>query len=252
MLHLQEPLHTETRLNSSVRITFRIAHLVVIILYLLHQAGSLQIDRNLLAHLHAIHTDVHASCFADGCIRIEDVDGLQVVLLTQHVVVRIVCRSHLQATRTKFNIDIAVFNHRNYTAYQGDNHLFALQPLILRVFRVDTHGRITHDRFRTSGSNDSIPAAGRIAVNHLLFSTCLATHIIVCHVILQVVELALFIVVDHLLIAQSRLGFRIPVDHTQTAIDQSFVIQITEHLDHTGTPGFIHRESRTVPIAAGT
>ena len=62
VLHREEPLLAETWLNGSVLVALRISHLVVVVLNLLHQAGSLQVFGNLLAHIHTVHTNVHAGC----------------------------------------------------------------------------------------------------------------------------------------------------------------------------------------------
>ena len=78
--------------------------------------------------------------------------------LTQHIVVGIVRWSNLQTARTKLDIYITVFDNRNYATYQRNNHLLALQPLVLLVLRVDTHCGIAHDGLRTCGSNHSVVA----------------------------------------------------------------------------------------------
>ena len=62
VLHREEPLLAETWLNGSVLVALRISYLVVVVLNLLHQAGCLQVFGNLLAHIHTVHTYVHASC----------------------------------------------------------------------------------------------------------------------------------------------------------------------------------------------
>ena len=58
MLHLQEPLQRETRLDGGVGVALRVAHLIGIVFHLLHQTGFLQVLGNLLAAVHAVHADV--------------------------------------------------------------------------------------------------------------------------------------------------------------------------------------------------
>ena len=65
-------------------------------------------------------------------------------------------RSYLQTTCTEFDIYIIVFDNRNHAVYQRNDHLLTPQMLVLRVVRIDTHGSIAHDRFRTGGCNNSV------------------------------------------------------------------------------------------------
>ena len=58
VLHLEEPLERETGLDGSVWVTLRIAYLVDVVFNFLHQTGSLQVLGNLLAAVHAVHTDI--------------------------------------------------------------------------------------------------------------------------------------------------------------------------------------------------
>ena len=89
--------------------------------------------------------------------------------LTEHIVISIVSRSHLQTTRTELDIHIAVFNNRNHTVHQRHDDLVPLEPLVFRVLGVDTHGRITHDGFRTSRGHHCIISLG-ILVDHIAVS----------------------------------------------------------------------------------
>ena len=58
VLHLEEPLQRETRLNGCIGVALRIAHLIRIVLNALHQSCLLQIFGYLLAANHAVHTDI--------------------------------------------------------------------------------------------------------------------------------------------------------------------------------------------------
>ncbi len=105
MLHLEEPLCGELRLDRHIG-TLGESHLIIIVLNLLHQTCVLKVDGNLLAHVHAILTNVHASGLADGTIVVEDVDGLQAMLQTKCVVVYIVGRCNFQTTCTKLDVNV--------------------------------------------------------------------------------------------------------------------------------------------------
>ena len=260
MLHREEPLLAETRLHSGVLVTLRVTHLVIVVLHLLHQASFLQVDGNLLAHLHSVHTHIQASLFRERAVRVEDVDGLQVMSLTQCVVVHIVSRCHLQTARTKLDVHITVFYHRNNTIHQRHNHLVASQPLVLRVFRIDTHSRVTHDGLRTRGGNHSIIALGILMNDVALLFQCLDRHLAahrsqvlwVSHIIFQMIQVALLITIDHLLRREHRLCLWIPVHHTETTIDQSLLVEVHKHLQHTLAALRIHREGSSVPVARST
>ena len=169
--------------------------------------------------------------------------------LTQHIVVGIVCRSHLQATRTELDIHIAVLNHRNHPVHQWHNHLLSLQPLRLGVFGVHTHRRITHDGFWTCGGHHGIIAFG-ILVNHVALATLVDSILAFrSHIVFQIEQVALLLLVNHLFGRECRQSLWIPVHHTQTTIDVALVIQVNKHLDYALATLLVHGEGRTVPVA---
>ena len=143
------------------------------------------------------------------------------------------CRSHFQATGTKFDIHIVIFDNRNHTAYQGNYYFLSFEMLILRIVRVDTHGRVTHNRFRTGSGNHCIS----------VFSFNLVS---------QVKQLSMFFFINHLLVRQGCQCFRVPVNHTYSPVDKSLIIEIDKYLQHTFTALFIHSKSRTVPVTRCT
>ena len=156
VLHIQIPLHAKARFYSCICVAFAVSNLVVIILHLFKKTSCGQIFSNLLAHCHTILTNIHSSCFRDSAVCIENVDGFEVVLLTQGIVIDIVGRSHFQTARTEFNINISVFNNRDNSIYEWHANLLTFEPTVLGVFRVDAHSRVTHDCFRTSGCDNCI------------------------------------------------------------------------------------------------
>ena len=159
MLHRQEPLHGESRLYGRVGVALGVAHLVGVVLDALHQAGFLQILGNLFAAIHAVHTHVEGALVADGSVGIENVDGLQMMRLAEHVVVGVVGGSHLQTARAELDVDIAVFDDGDNAVHQGYDDFASLQPLVLGVFGVDAHGGIAHDGLWAGGGHDGVVAA---------------------------------------------------------------------------------------------
>ena len=234
MLHLEEPLHRKFRLDHNIS-TFRITYFVGISLRLFEQSGSIEIFLYLLADIKTIHTDIQAGSFAQCSVIIENIDARQIVLFTQHIVVHIVGRSYLQTTGTEFDIHIIIFNNRNHTVYQWHNHLLTFQPGIFRIVRIDTHSRITHNRFRTSGSHHGITSFR-----------------ITFYFITQVIKFSMFFFIDYLFVRKSSQCFRIPVHHAHTAIDKSFIIKIDKYFQHTFTTLLIHSESSAIPIAGSS
>ena len=238
VLHLQEPLHGKLRFDGHVG-TLGEAHLVGIVFHLFQQSGFFQVDADLLAHVETVHAHVHPGCLANRAVVVEDVDGGQVVLLAQHVVVHVVCRCHLQAARSELDVHIVVLDDGDAAAYQRHDHLLSFQPRVLRVVRVDAHRRVAHDGFRSRGSHHGVASAFvRLAV-------------FTGHHIFQIVQLAMFFFVNHFLVREGCQGFRIPVHHAHATVNQSFVVQVAEHLDDAFAPLLVHGESRAVPVATG-
>ena len=168
--------------------------------------------------------------FVERTVVIENIDGLEVVLLTEHIVVYIVCRGHLQGTGTELDINIFIPNHRNRTSYQRHNHprIFG-KMLITGIVWVDTQRRISQNGLRTG-----------CRYNHILVSTL--------DTITQIIKFTLRFAVDHLFVRQSRQRRRVPIDHTHPAIDLAFIIQIDKYLDDAAGHLGIHRKFRPIPI----
>ena len=251
VLHLEEPLHGELGLNNSVRVALAVAHLVGVVLHLFQQACVIQVNGNLLLYGKTVHTDVQAGLLAQSAVVVEYVDGLKVVLFTQHIVIDIMGRGNLKATGTELNVNIIILNYRYHAVNQRHNHLVALQPAVLGIGRVDAHGGITHDGLGTCGGNHCVVALG-ILVYHLTLSTCGLYRVLggIGHVVFQVVQLAVLLLIDHLLITQSSLSLGVPVYHTYATVDKTLVVQVNEHLDNTLRAQVIHGECGAVPVTA--
>ena len=245
VLHLQEPLQREARLDGRVGVALAVAHLVVVVLHLLHQSSSLQVLGNLLTAGEAIHAHIDGRLVADGSVGVEDVDGLQVVGLAQHIIVLIVGRCHLQTARSELDVHVAVFDDGNLAVHQWDDDLAAFQPLVLRILGVDAHGGIAHDGLRTRSGHDSVIAALVLVDDSPLLpppdgggsfrSGSLPHRGEVgggpCHVIFQVIKLGVFLLVDHFLVAQGGEGLRIPIHHAEATVDVAFAIEVDKDLD---------------------
>ncbi len=228
-IHLKEPLHGEFRLDDNFG-TFGIAHLIVVVLYFFHKPPGLKVLDDFLAHFKAVMTYVHATSFRDSAVGIEYIDDWEIIFFTEHIVVHIMCRGHLEAARTEIHLHIFIHNNGDNAANERYNNLLPFQPLITFIIGIDTHGCITEDGFGAGRGNDNIL-------------------VLPFHIIFQMEQLGMLILVNHFLIGKSRQGCRIPVYHTHSAINQPLVIKVTEHTDNALGAGFIHGECRAAPVA---
>ena len=157
---------------------------------MIHETSSLKVDGNLLADIHTILTNIHTSSLRDCAVWVENIDNLEIMCLTEIIVVHVMCRSYLQTTCTELDINISVLDYRNHTVYQRNNYLMTTQPMVLWVLRVDTHSSITHDCLRTCGSYNCIVAL-LILMENLTFLTCENNRVLRCisYIVLEVIEL---------------------------------------------------------------
>ena len=65
-------------------------------------------------------------------------------------------------------------------------------------------------------------------------------------------QMALLLPVDDLLCGKGSESLGIPVHHTESTIDETFVIEVDEHLDDTLRAFLVHREGCPIPVATGT
>ena len=251
VLHGQIPLHAQAGFYGCVGVALGISHLVGVVLHLLHESCFLQVLGNLLAHIHAVHAHVEACCLAECAVGVEDVYGLQVVGLAQVVVVHVVGGSNLQTACTELYLDIAVLDNGNNAAHQGYRHLVAFEPLVLGVLGVDAHGGIAHDGLGTCGGHHGIVSALLVLMQYLALTSCgdYGVGVGICHIVAQVVEVALLLAVDNLYVGKGCLCLGVPVYHAQTAVDESLLVQVAEHLQHALAACLVHGEGGAVPVA---
>ena len=205
----------------------------------------------MFAHVHAVLSDIESGGFGECSVGIEDVDGFKVVGFAEVVVIDVMSGSDFQTSRSEFNVHVSVFNDGNDASHERHDDFVTAQPLVLRVFGVDAHGGVAHDGFRTCGSDHGIEASVGILVEHLAFTAGRydGVGVGIGDIVAQVEEMTLFFFVDNLDVGQGSLCFRIPVDHAQAAIDESFVIEVTEDAQHTFASFFVHGEGGAFPVA---
>ena len=248
MLHLEKPLCGQLRLDGHVG-TLGETYFVVVVLDLLHQSLVLKVNGNLLTHVHTVLADIHAGGFRDGAVVVEDVDGLEVMLQSEVVVVDIVGRCDLQTAGTELDVHIVVLNHGDGAVDQWHNDVQALQPGVFHIIGVDAHGRVAHDGLRTCGGYHCVVAVG-ILVDDIAF--VFADHLALVgfgHVVFEIVELGVLFLVDDFLVRQCGLGFRVPVDHAGATIEKTLAVEVDKNVDDALRPRLVHGEGRAVPVA---
>ena len=171
VLHAQIPLHTQAWLYGCVGIALAVAYLVFVVFDVIHEACFAEVFGYLFAHVVAVHANIHACGWADGAVGVEDVDGFEVVCLAEVVVVDVVGWGDFQTACAELDVYVSVFDDGDNAAYQGDNDAVSLQPLVLDVFGVDTHGCVAHDGLGACGGYDGVVAA-LVTVEDFAFLPC--------------------------------------------------------------------------------
>ena len=157
---------------------------------MVHESGSLKVFGYLLAHIHAVLSHIEAGSLRECAVWVEYVYRLEIVCLAECVVVDIVCWCDLQTACTELYVYVAVLDYGNDASDKRHNHLVSLQPVVLDILGVDTHGCVAHDCLRTCCGHDGIVSA-LVLMRHLAFLACQDDRVclLVGDVILQMVQL---------------------------------------------------------------
>ena len=105
------------------------------------------------------HTSIFAACFGHGSVIVHYFQNWQVVTTSNFIVVRVMCRSDLNNTGTKFHINIIIANNRNLTVNQWKSDGFADQVLVTFILWIYCNCGIAQHGFWTGSSKDHISAA---------------------------------------------------------------------------------------------
>ena len=133
--------------------------------------------------------------------------------------------SDLQTSRSELDIHVSVLDDGYDASHERHNHLLALEPLVLGVLGVDTHGSVAHDGLGTCGSHNGIISLV-VLVDDIALAGVLDVGAVALgrHIIFQMIEFRLLVLIHHLLVAEGGLCLGIPVHHAQSAIDESLVV----------------------------
>ena len=154
VLHTYPPLQAQARFNNRIG-TFTIAHFTGIILRFNEVSLCFQFYHYLLTGFKAVEADEDL-CFRCQCaVIIKNVYYFQAVLLSKLVIIDIMCGRHFQCTATEIHAHIRICDDGYAPVDQGYKSELTLQVFVAFVVRVNTNGRITHDRLRAYRCNDN-------------------------------------------------------------------------------------------------
>ena len=250
MLHAYEPLKRQTRFYGNFG-AFRQTDIVGIVFFLFKQTGFAEVVDNGLAAVEAVHADIHACDRCYSGVFVEDIDGLEIVLLAQHVVVLVVRRSHFETAGTEFDFHIPVFDYRNDAVHQRNNHLAPLEPCVFEILGIDAHRCVAHNGLGTGGGDNGIVAAVVVGMHNGAFGGLERCRFL-CQIIAEIVEFRLFFHEEYLVVADCGAVDGIPVHHAQVAVDKTFVEKVDKDAVDSVGALFVHSECGAVPVAGST
>ncbi|MNO97659.1 hypothetical protein D3C76_893760 [compost metagenome] len=155
--------------------------------------------------------------------------------LADFVVVEVVGRGDLYATGTELGVAVVIGDDRDAAADQWQFDEFADQCLVAFVVRVDGHGSVTQQGFRTRGGNYQVVLAfgGLGAVGQR---------------VAQVPQVALLVVVFHFEVGDGRVQLGVPVDQALAAVDKAVFMQAHERFFNRFGEAVVHGEALAAPV----
>ena len=153
--------------------------------------------------------------------------------LSDGVVVEVVARRDLDATRAEGQIDIIVGDHRNRAAGQGQHHVLADQRCIALVAWVDRHCNVAQHRLGPRSRHHERTAA-------------------VLEGVADLPDLSVLLLAVDLEIGNGGAEHGIPVDQPFAAVDQAFFVEPDEDFDHGTRHVRVHGEiAGLLPLGVG-
>ena len=150
-----KPLLRQPRLELGVATIARHNGMIVVF-YMIKKTQSLEFRNDGFTCFIARHAAELAIALNNNRMLVENVDLLKVVALTHGIVVRVVGRSGLHATRTELGIDIVVGKNRNLTTYDRQIDRLANKMLVSLVLGAYRNTGIAQHGFGTGGGNNHI------------------------------------------------------------------------------------------------
>ena len=230
-LHLHEPLGGDDGLHVVVAAVAG-AHVVGVVLDLLHEPQGLQVGHHSLPCLIAVHALVLAAVGVDLAVVIQHPDGVQVVAQAHLEVVGVVGGGHLHAAGAEVHLHVLIGHDGDLPVHQGQDAGLAHQVLVPLVVGVDRHAGVAHHGLRPGGGHHQIAGTVSQRVAHMP----------------QVAGLVLIL---HLRVRQGRDTVGAPVDDAAALVDEALLIQLAEGLPHRLGAALVHGEPGPVPVTGG-
>ena len=194
------------------------------------ETGHFEFGDDALARLEAVEPVIaRGRRIANGRVRGQDIDLRQTMTQTDLVVVEVVGRRDLDATRAEVRVDMGIRDHRYFTIGERQGEAFAnevTKSLVLRMHGdrcIAQHclGPRRRDRELAAAIGERIP---------------------------DMPETAVFLDRQDLEIGQRGLQHRVPVDQALAAVDQALFVQPHECFLHRPRHAGIHRETVAAPV----
>ncbi len=228
VLHLHEPLKGKPWFNNWI-CPFRTSYLVIIIFNPDQVPCFLKLFFGKFFCLKSVYTYKESRPFAHCPIFIEDINNRQLMSEANLVVINIVSRSNLQASCTKFRINITVKNKWYLTICHRDNNFFSFQMLVSDIIRMCTNSSISEYCFRTCSCDHYISFLSHYFVT-------------------DIIKFWFFICIINLFIWDRGHSLWIPVNHSYASVNKPLIKQIDKYFNYGIISFLIHREKRAVPV----
>ena len=226
--HFDKPLFRSKRFNN--RMAARAVTDGMFFFFAFYKKPHIRkIFDDLFPALVAVHAIISARLFVHRAVFIHDDDGFQMVAFTHGKVIWIMGRCNLYTACTIFHIYIFISDDRNLSVSSRQLHPLPDQMRISFIFRINSDGRITGNRFRT-GRRDA----------HSTF--------LISKRIIEIPQMAHIIFMLYFDIGKRRLAAGTPVGNAEPLINQTFFIKGYKYFTDSTGANIIHRKTFTAPI----
>ncbi len=196
----------------------------------LQEPGGVQLGDDSLAGLESVEAaETFRHVIVQGRARSQDVDLREVVPHTDFVVIEIMRGRDLHEPGAERRVDVRVADDRNQALRQRQPDCFADEVFEAIVIGVHGHRGVAEKCFRPRGRHYD---ETRLVLERIA----------------DVPQKAVLLIGFHLEIGQGGEQYRVPVDQSLAAVDQPFLVQADEHLNHRARQTRVHRESVTTPV----
>ena len=120
-----------------------IAYFIVVVLDFYQIPCFFQFRNDFFPHFKAVVSDKKLSGFAHRSIIVKNIDSLQLMFISDFVVVNVVSRRNFQCSGSEFHIYIFILNNRDFPVYQRYNTSLPGQMSETRIVGIYAYGRVS-------------------------------------------------------------------------------------------------------------